>query len=75
MRDRIGELNMGPGRVLNVDSTVLSHTFDPVDDAISALVALGYKPADASRMIQAVAQEGLDSEALIRLALQSAVRK
>jgi Holliday junction DNA helicase RuvA len=75
MRDRIGELNLGPGRVLNVDSTVSSPPFNAVDDAISALVALGYKAVDASRMIQAVAQEGLDSEALIRLALQSAVRK
>lgn len=75
MRDRIGELKLGPGRILNTDNTVLSDSYDAVDDAVSALIALGYKSADAAKMIQAVAQEGLDSEALIRLALQSAVRK
>ncbi|MCK5523139.1 MAG: Holliday junction branch migration protein RuvA [Thiomargarita sp.] len=45
----------------------------PVDDAISALIALGYKPADASRWVHGVAEEGLTSEVLIRRALQSAL--
>lgn len=44
----------------------------PVDDAISALIALGYKPQEASRWVHAVAEEGLTSEVLIRRALQSA---
>ena len=34
-----------------------------------ALVALGYKPADATRMVRAVAADGLPSEELIRRAL------
>ncbi len=42
------------------------------DDAVSALVALGYKPVEASRMVKAVAQEGLPSEEIIRAALKSA---
>jgi Holliday junction DNA helicase RuvA len=45
----------------------------PVDDAISALIALGYKPQEASRWVHAVAEAGLTSEVLIRRALQSAV--
>lgn len=45
----------------------------PVEDAISALIALGYKPADARRWVQAVAEDGLTSEVLIRRALQSAL--
>jgi Holliday junction DNA helicase RuvA len=44
-------------------------------DAVAALVALGYKSQDAGRMVKSVAQEGMDSEALIRAALQSAVQK
>jgi len=40
-------------------------------DAISALVALGYKAQDASRAILQVAGEGLSSQDLIRLALKN----
>ncbi len=39
-------------------------------EAISALVALGYKPQDASRMIAKVNQEDISCENLIRLALK-----
>lgn len=43
-------------------------------DAVSALVALGYKPQDASRMVKAVKKDGMDSETLIRAALQGTVQ-
>ncbi len=46
---------------------------DPASEATQALVALGYKPQDATRMIRTVAQPGLNSEALIRLALKGAL--
>ena len=85
MRDRIGQLSIvGPGRVSTGelggaagDSTASAASV--VDDAVSALVALGYKPPEAVRMISAVAKtngrsDDLASEELIRLALQSAVR-
>ena len=41
------------------------------DEANSALVALGYKPALAEKVIRQVYQEGMDCEALIRSALKS----
>jgi len=48
---------------------------DIVADAESALVALGYRPAEASRMVAAVNDDGVgDSEELIRRALKSMVR-
>lgn len=47
---------------------------DAMADAASALVALGYKPADAQRLLRGIDGSGLDSEALIRTALQRAVR-
>ena len=44
----------------------------PADEAFDALVALGYKPREASRMIAAVDHEDLDSEQIIRQALKGA---
>ena len=42
-----------------------------VADAVSALVALGYKPQEASRMVRGVDASGLSSEDIIRAALKS----
>ena len=46
----------------------VSHT----TDAVSALIALGYKPQEASRAVSAIKEEGLSSEELIRRALKGA---
>lgn len=43
------------------------------EDAVSALVALGYKLQEASQLVNAVKEDGLSSEALIRRALQKAL--
>ncbi|AGH81821.1 Holliday junction DNA helicase RuvA [Psychromonas sp. CNPT3] len=43
------------------------------DEAISALLALGYKPASAEKCIRNVYQAGMDCEDLIRSALKSMV--
>jgi len=43
-----------------------------VKDAVSALVSLGYKPQEASRMVSQVESDGLSSEEIIRLALRAA---
>jgi Holliday junction DNA helicase RuvA len=71
MRDRLEKLGMGPGSTL--PSPVLSDGpgETPVAEAIGALVALGYKPGEANRMVGKVEQEGLSSEELIRAALKS----
>ena len=45
---------------------------DPMAEASAALVALGYKPAEAQRLLKGL--EGENSEQLIRAALQKAVR-
>lgn len=45
------------------------------NDAASALNALGYKPADAERMIKQIFVEGLSTEELIRLALKKCLAK
>ena len=43
---------------------------DPAQEAVSALIALGYRPAEASRAVSAVPQDGAKSEDLIRQALR-----
>jgi len=45
-----------------------------VSDAVNALVALGYKPQEASRMVRSVDSAGLASEEIIRRALQAAAK-
>lgn len=47
---------------------------DAVADAVSALIALGYKPPEASRMVRGIQTKDLSSEEIIRLALQSAAK-
>jgi Holliday junction DNA helicase RuvA len=43
------------------------------NDAVSALISLGYKPQEASRAVAAVEEDGMSSEELIRRALKGIV--
>lgn len=45
---------------------------DPIAEAVSALVALGYRPSEASRAVQGVSPTGLTTEDIIRHALKRA---
>ena len=47
---------------------------DPASDAITALIALGYKPAEASKQIRSLDKD-LNSEQLIRQALRNLAKK
>ena len=75
LRDRIGELGLDPTAVVLPGGPAVAPAINPVDDAISALVALGYKLPEASRMVQSLDTADLTSEAIIRLALQASVRR
>ena len=48
----------------------LPSVYDPVEEALSALMALGYKQPEARRAVTAVAQEYRTSEDMIRYALR-----
>ncbi|MDN5848776.1 MAG: Holliday junction branch migration protein RuvA [Nitrococcus sp.] len=48
---------------------------EAVSDALSALLALGYKPHDAHHLLAGLYQEDVSSEELIRLALRKAIHK
>lgn len=46
---------------------------DAREEAQSALIALGYKPAQASKMVSSVYEDGMPSETVIREALKAAL--
>ena len=68
LRDRAADLGGG------AMATASGLPGDPLSEAISALQALGYKPADAERMARKAMAEGDEAESIIRKALQSALR-
>jgi holliday junction DNA helicase RuvA len=74
MRDRLTKLGDTAGVVFTPVSGVSTPPPSAASDALAALVALGYKSQEAQRMIKAVEVEGMDSEALIRAALQGTVK-
>ena len=68
LRDRAADLAGGP--IANATGV----PGDPLSEAINALQTLGYKPAEADRMARKAAVDGDTAEAIIRKALQSALR-
>ncbi len=71
MRDRVEAIGIqaptsGPGRTSPAADADMALT-----DAVSALVALGYKPADATRMARAADDGAKTSEEIIRAALKA----
>ena len=54
------------------DNSVTEH--DIIKEAVSALIALGYKPVEASKMISKLETEGQTSEMLIKQALKNTVK-
>ncbi|MFI8418334.1 Holliday junction branch migration protein RuvA [Serratia sp. NPDC078593] len=77
MKDRFKGLN---GDLFNNSSEISlpATAVDPQEadaesEAASALVALGYKPQEASRMVSKIAKAGADCETLIRDALRAAL--
>jgi len=70
LRDRL-EL---PAESASVTPATAMPAATPVEDAVSALVGLGYKPQEASRMVRTLETANLSSEEIIRSALQAVVQ-
>ncbi|MES9814100.1 MAG: Holliday junction branch migration protein RuvA [Candidatus Thiodiazotropha sp.] len=75
MRDRLAKLGDLTPAVSPSQGGLAANPGSATTDAVAALVALGYKPQEAGRMVKAVGEDEMDSEALIRAALQRAVQK
>ncbi len=73
MRDRLPQLASGAEAGTTKGSETAGAGAD--SEARHALEALGYKPAEAQRMVQKVSVEGLSSEETIRAALKAAVSR
>lgn len=74
MRDRLEKLEMAATGTVKMVPTPGEVVENPVSDAVGALMALGYKPNEASRLVRAIDSEGLSSEEIIRAALKAAAK-
>ncbi len=73
MRDKLGgDTALGAMGGAGSATGEASVPADPVGEAVSALVALGYKPPEASRMVRAISAKDLSTEEIIRQALRAA---
>jgi Holliday junction DNA helicase RuvA len=72
MRDRIGE---GFGSAPFRSTGGVSRAADPRGEAFSALVSLGYKPAEVSQMLKNIPESEDRTEEIIRRVLQNLARK
>jgi len=72
LRDKLEGLSIVAGA--GVPATGVPVSSDPATEASHALTSLGYKPAEVSRMISAVAEVDMDAETIIRKALQTRVK-
>jgi len=76
LRDKLKDHMPEAGSTVSIsDISSTPASSSPIADAVSALIALGYKAPEATRMIRAVDSKDLDTEEIIRLSLQAAVKK
>lgn len=76
MRDKLKSLleaSVGSERefMLQTNYTAPVELANAQEDAISALLSLGYKPPQASRAVSSAFKEGMNTETLIKVALKS----
>lgn len=70
LRDRLGKGDSGAAEL----PASSAGPANAVEEAVSALIALGYKPPDASRMVRGIDSKDLAVEEIIRRALQAAAK-
>jgi len=74
MRDKMDKIGIPPAAALGGAGAVIPAPTGADQDAVSALVVLGYRPPEASRMVSKVFEEGMDTETIIKAALQGTVK-
>ena len=74
MRDRLADWDVPQGVPSGSAPASKPDVANPVEEAVSALIALGYKPQEASRMVRVVDSRDLSTEDIIRTALQATVQ-
>lgn len=71
LKDKIKAVSM----ISSGDLLDMRLVHNPVNDAILALTTLGYKTSDAEKMIKKIAQPDMAVDELIKIALQSLMKK
>jgi holliday junction DNA helicase RuvA len=74
MRDKISAHAPNTPAAEGGSPNVLTQSDSTAQEAINALVALGYKPNEANRMVSDLDTQGLCTEDIIRTALQGAAK-
>jgi len=72
MRDRVSDWAVSGAVVVSLPGA--PPATDAVADAVSGLIALGYKPQEASRLVNAIDTEGKANDAIIREVLRGLAR-
>ncbi|MEZ5453598.1 MAG: Holliday junction branch migration protein RuvA [Thiothrix sp.] len=72
LRDRLPKSE--GGNTASIPAATSAPATSASDEAINALLALGYKPAQASQMIAAYENQGLGVEEMIRQALRASLK-
>ncbi len=73
MRDRLSEWESFTAAAPSRSRGGAEAASDSHSEAVQALISLGYRPQEASRLVQSVLAEGLSSEETIRRALRESV--
>ncbi|MEE9342353.1 MAG: Holliday junction branch migration protein RuvA [Gammaproteobacteria bacterium] len=68
MRDKLTDSVFASGAIN--DSMATTRVSNAVEEAVSALIALGYKAPDASKMVRGIETKDLSTQEIIRAALQ-----
>ena len=74
MRDRLGTQDVPNSTDIPRVTGEGSPPMNPVDEAVQALMALGYKSQEALRLVKRVDVRDLSSEGIIRLALKASLK-
>lgn len=74
MADRLGGIQTQAKVAPGLDATRVRAELEPTGEAISALVALGFKTQEAAQRVAAVESDGLKCEEIVRRALQTLVK-
>jgi holliday junction DNA helicase RuvA len=73
MRDSVQKLAV-PAQKEGGGAPLISSAASPQNEAFAALIALGYKPPEATRLLKAADEPGLSTTEIIRRALKSAAK-
>ena len=75
MRDKLGSLETLGDVTASLPADSETPEASPVEQAVKALISLGYKPTEASKMVRAAALEATETEEIIRLSLKSSLNR